>query len=215
MFTGIIEHLGKVKQINLQTNSAVIAVDIGSSLISGVIPGDSIAINGTCLTVTQIKDKVVYFDVSTETLGKTVIGNLSISDNVNIERSLKIGDKLGGHFVTGHVDCVGTISKIENEPGQCTIWFSVSNDISNMMIKKGSVAIDGISLTIVDLKEKLFSVALIPFTLDATKLGFKKVGQKVNIEKDMLGKWVKRILTTSDNTTSGVTEEMLKDKGFM
>ncbi len=215
MFTGIIEHLGKVKQINLQTNSAVIAVDIGSSLIDGVIPGDSIAINGTCLTVTQIKDKVVYFDVSTETLGKTVIGNLSISDNVNIERSLKIGDKLGGHFVTGHVDCVGTINRIENTPGQCTIWFSVSNNISNMMIKKGSVAIDGISLTIVDLKDKLFSVALIPFTLDATTLGFKKVGQKVNIETDMLGKWVKRILTTSDNTTSGVTEEMLKDKGFM
>jgi riboflavin synthase len=95
------------------------------------------------------------------------------------------------------------------------VWFSVSNEIANMMIKKGSVAIDGISLTIVDLKEKLFSVALIPFTLDATTLGFKKVGQKVNIETDMLGKWVKRILTTNDNTTSGVTEEMLKAKGFM
>jgi riboflavin synthase len=214
MFTGIIEHLGKVKQVSLQANSAVIAVDIGP-LQDGVIPGDSIAINGACLTVTQIKDTGIYFDVSGETLSKTTIGNLSISDHVNIERSLKIGDKLGGHFVTGHVDCVGAINKIENEPGQCTVWFSVSNEITNMMIKKGSVAIDGISLTIVDLKEKLFSVALIPFTLDATTLGFKKVGQKVNIETDMLGKWVKRILTTNDNTTSGVTEEMLKAKGFM
>ncbi len=214
MFTGIIEHLGKVKQVKLQANSAVIAVDIGP-LENGVIPGDSIAINGACLTVTQINGPAVLFDVSGETLSKTAIGNLCISDNVNIERSLKIGDKLGGHFVTGHVDCVATINKIENEPGQCTVWFSVSNDISNMMIKKGSVAIDGISLTIVDLKEKLFSVALIPFTLDATTLGFKKTGQKVNIETDMLGKWVKRILTTNDSTTSGVTEEMLKEKGFM
>ncbi|MGR3292586.1 MAG: riboflavin synthase [Candidatus Scalindua sp.] len=214
MFTGIIEHLGKVKQVKRQANSAVIAVDIGS-LKDGVIPGDSIAINGTCLTVTHIKDTVMHFDVSGETLSKTTIDKLTVSDHVNIERSLKIGDKLGGHFVTGHVDCVGTINKIENEPGQCIVWFSVSNEIANMMIKKGSVAIDGISLTIVDLKEKLFSVALIPFTLDATTLGFKRVGQKVNIETDMLGKWVKRILTTNNNTTSGVTEELLKAKGFM
>ena len=214
MFTGIIEHLGKIKQINLQANSAVIAVDIGP-LKDNVIPGDSIAINGACLTVTRIKGSEVYFDVSGETLSKTNIGKLTVSDHVNIERSLKIGDKLGGHFVTGHVDCVGEINKIENETGQCTVWLSVSKEITNMMIKKGSVAIDGISLTIVDLKEKFFSVALIPFTLDATTLGFKKAGQKVNIETDMLGKWVKRILTTNDNTTSGVTEELLKTKGFM
>ena len=214
MFTGIIEYLGKVKQVSLQANSAVIAVDIGP-LQDGVIPGDSIAINGACLTVTQIKGPEVRFDVSGETLSKTTIGKLTVSDHVNAERSLKIGDKLGGHFVTGHVDCVGIINKIENETGQCTVWFSVSNEISNMMIKKGSVAIDGISLTIVDLKEKLFSVALIPFTLEATTLGFKKAGQKVNIETDMLGKWVKRILTTNDEATLGVTEEMLKEKGFM
>ena len=214
MFTGIIEHLGKLKQVSLQADSAVIVVDIGP-LIDGVIPGDSVAINGACLTVTQIKGSEVYFDVSGETLSKTTIGKLAVSDHVNIERSLKIGDKLGGHFVTGHVDCVGVINKIESKTGQSTVWFSVSNEITNSMIKKGSVSIDGISLTIVDLKENLFSVALIPFTLDATTLGSKKAGQKVNIETDMLGKWVKRILTTNDNTTSGVTEEMLKAKGFM
>ncbi|GAX60302.1 riboflavin synthase alpha chain [Candidatus Scalindua japonica] len=214
MFTGIIEHLGKIKQVSLQANSAIIVVDIGS-LKDGVIPGDSIAINGACLTVTQIKGTEVYFDVSRETLSKTNIGKLNVSDRVNIERSLKIGDKLGGHFVTGHVDCVGTINKIANETGQCTVWICVSNETTSMMIKKGSVAIDGISLTIVDLKEKLFSVALIPFTLDATTLGFKKAGQKVNIETDMLGKWVKRILTTNDTSSSEISEEMLKEKGFM
>lgn len=214
MFTGIIEHLGKVKQVKLQTDSAIIVVDIGQ-LSDDVSPGDSIAINGACLTVTQIKDSDVYFDVSTETLNMTAIGKLKISDKVNIERSLKMGDQLGGHFVTGHVDGVGVINKIENEPGQCTMWFSVSKELANMMIKKGSVAIDGISLTVVEIREGLFSVALIPYTLEVTNLGFKKAGEKVNIETDMLGKWVKRILTTNNSTISGITEEMLKEKGFL
>jgi riboflavin synthase len=214
MFTGIIEHLGKVKQVKLQADSAIIVIDIGP-LSDDVSPGDSIAINGACLTVTQIKDSAVYFDVSTETLNMTAIGKLKISDKVNIERSLKMGDQLGGHFVTGHVDGVGVINKVENEPGQCTVWFSASETLINMMIKKGSVAIDGISLTIVEIREGLFSVALIPYTLELTTLGFKKVGEKVNLETDMLGKWVKRILTTNDSTTSGVTEAMLKEKGFL
>ena len=192
MFTGIIEHLGKVKQIKRQANSAVIVVDI-AQMSKDVNSGDSIAINGACLTVTHIKGSEVSFDVSTETLSKTTIGELKPSDRVNVESSLRIGDKLGGHFVTGHVDGVG----------------------ANMMIKKGSVAVDGISLTIVDLEEKSFSVALIPYTLEETSLGFKKVGQKVNIETDMLGKWVKRILVTDDKAVSGITEEMLKEKGFL
>ena len=214
MFTGIIEHLGKVKQVKLQASSAIIVVDVGP-LSDDVNPGDSIAINGACLTVTQIKDSEVYFDVSTETLSKTTIGRLKTSDNVNIERSLKMGDKLGGHFVTGHVDGVGVINKVENEPGQCTVWFSVSKELTNMMIKKGSVAVDGISLTIVEIRDGLFSVALIPYTLGATTLGFKKIGQKVNIETDMLGKWVKRILTVNDSAASVITEDLLKKKGFI
>ncbi len=214
MFTGIIEHLGKVKQIKRQASSALVVVDIGP-LSSDVNSGDSIAINGSCLTVTRIGGPDVSFDVSTETLSKTTIGELRVSDKVNIEGSLKIGDKLGGHFVTGHVDGVGVISKKENKVGQCTIWFSVSEELADMMIKKGSVAMDGISLTIVDIEEKSFSVALIPYTLEETTLGFKEVGQKVNIETDMLGKWVKRILKTEEKTTSGITEEVLEENGFM
>ena len=214
MFTGIVEYLGKVKQVKLQADSAIIVVDIGPLSVD-VSPGDSIAVNGACLTVTQIKDSDVYFDVSTETLNLTAIGKLKTSDKVNIERSLKMGDQLGGHFVTGHVDGVGTINKVENKPGQCTVWFSVSKELANMMIKKGSVSIDGISLTIVEIREGLFSVALIPYTLEVTTLGFKKAGEQVNIETDMLGKWVKRILTTNDSNTSGITEEMLKEKGFL
>ncbi len=214
MFTGIIEHLGKVTQIKKQADSAVIVVDI-AQMSKDVNSGDSIAINGACLTVTHIKGSEVSFDVSTETLSKTTIGELKASDRVNVESSLRIGDKLGGHFVTGHVDGVGAINRKESETGQCTMWFSVSKELANMMIKKGSVAVDGISLTIVELEEKTFSVALIPYTLEETSLGFKKVGQKVNIETDMLGKWVKRILVTDDKAVSGITEEMLKEKGFL
>ncbi len=214
MFTGIIEHLGNVTQIKKQADSAVIVVDI-AQMSKDVNSGDSIAINGACLTVTHIKGSEVSFDVSTETLSKTTIGELKTSDRVNVESSLRIGDKLGGHFVTGHVDGVGAINRKESETGQCTMWFSVSKELANMMIKKGSVAVDGISLTIVELEEKSFSVALIPYTLEETSLGFKKVGQKVNIETDMLGKWVKRILVTDDKAVSGITEEMLKEKGFL
>jgi len=214
MFTGIIEHSGKIKQIKRQVNSAVIVVDIGR-LSDGVKSGDSIAINGACLTVTQIKGNEVNFDVSTETLSKTTIGELRVSDKVNVERSLRMGDKLGGHFVSGHVDGVGVIAKKETETGQCTMWFSVSEELAVMMIKKGSVSVDGISLTIVELKEKAFSVALIPYTLEETTLGFKQVGQKANIETDMLGKWVKRILETEGKPRSGITVETLRENGFL
>lgn len=214
MFTGIVESLGRVKQIKIQSNSATIVLDLGQ-LAHDVRPGDSISVNGVCLTATQIKGSDVYFDASGETLSKTNIGNIEISDKVNIERSLRIGDKLGGHFVTGHVDGVGVINKINSETGQCTIWISVSKELTDMMVKKGSVAIDGISLTIVELRDSLFSVALIPFTLGATTLGFKNTGHKVNIETDMLGKWVKRIMITDGNVTSGITEKMLIEKGFI
>ena len=212
MFTGIIESLGKVKQVKLQSNSAIIVIDVGQ-LSDGVSPGDSIAINGACLTATQIKSTEVYFDVSRETLSKTTIGNLRISDNVNIERSLRVGGKLGGHFVTGHVDDVGVINRIDSDTSQSIVWVSVSDELTKMMIKKGSIAIDGISLTIVELKEKLFSVALIPFTLGATTLGFKNAGQKVNIETDMLGKWVKRVLTTNGNTLNRYNRKNVSGKG--
>lgn len=213
MFTGIIEYLGKVKQIKRHANSVIFVVDIGP-VANDVSSGDSIAINGACLTVTQIKDSDVSFDVSAESLSKTTIGELRVSDKVNIESSLRIGDKLGGHFVTGHIDGVGAINKMEEEIGQKTMWFSVNEELAHMMIKKGSVAIDGISLTIVELKENLFSAALIPYTIKVTTLGFKKVGQRVNIETDMLGKWVKRILTTNEKTECGITEEMLRESGF-
>ena len=214
MFTGIIEHLGKVRQIKRHANSATVIVDIGR-LSNDVGLGDSVSLNGACLTATRIRNQEVSFDVSGETLQKTTIGELRVSDQVNVERSLKIGGRLGGHFVSGHVDGVGVISKKETAKGQCTLVVSVDEDLVNMMIKKGSVAVDGISLTIVDLEDTLFSVAIVPYTIDATTLGFKKVGQRVNIETDMLGKWVKKISATPKKSRPGITEEILVEKGFL
>ncbi|MCP5004784.1 MAG: riboflavin synthase [Planctomycetes bacterium] len=214
MFTGIIEHLGTVRQIKRHADSATVIVDMGT-LSTDVGIGDSVAINGACLTATQIRNREVCFDVSDETLRKTTIGELRVSDRVNVERSLKIGDKLGGHFVSGHVDGAGVISKKQTVRGYCNLVVSVAEDLTGMMIKKGSVSIDGISLTIVDLEDKLFSVAVVPHTLDATTLGIQKVGQRVNIETDMFGKWVKKILTTPENHSPGITEEMLVEKGYL
>lgn len=177
--------------------------------------GESIAVNGTCLTIKEISGKVASFDVSSETLKKTTLGKLRYGENVNIERALRVGDRLGGHFVTGHVDGIGTIKGKKQSTDQCTMSFSVEKIFTDMMIEKGSIAIDGISLTIVDLADGAFSVALIPYTLASTTLGFKKVGDPVNIEIDMMGKWIKRLLANIHGRKTGITQEQLIEQGFL
>ena len=187
MFTGIIEDLASVKNLSLKAGGGELFLNF-SGFYNDLTLGESIAINGTCLTIREISGKVVSFDVSGETLKKTRLGKFRSSENVNIERALRVGDRLGGHFVTGHVDGIGTVKGKKQSTDQCTMSFSVEKRLADMMIEKGSVAIDGISLTIVDLADGAFSVALIPYTLTSTTLGFKKVGDPVNIEIDMMGK---------------------------
>ena len=211
MFTGIIEYLATVKKISLKAGGAEIFLDIGDFGKDFKL-GESIAINGVCLTVKEVKGTVAGFDVSSETLKKTTLGKLRNTEKVNIERALKVGDRLGGHFVTGHVDGIGIIKEKKQYADQCTMFFSVEKRFTDMMIEKGSVAIDGISLTIVDVVGGVFSVALIPYTLTLTTMGFKKVGDQVNIEIDMLGKWVKKILKKED--VGGMTREQLTEQGF-
>ncbi len=213
MFTGIIEYLGKVEKTQKKPDSMVISVNIGE-LSKGVKQGDSIAVNGICLTATSINDAVVTFDVLKETLSKTSLNGIKSADKVNIERALRVGDRLGGHFVTGHIDGTGVVNKKTTVPGQTTMGFKVNKELSNMMIKKGSIAIDGISLTLVDVTENSFSVALIPFTLAETTLGFKDAGDTVNLEVDMIGKWVKKIVSTEYGPSTGITKEMLISQGF-
>lgn len=192
MFTGIVVGTGKVKNItkNTKNRSAIqMTVDLGKQA-KGLKMGQSVALNGVCLTVTKLSKHLGRFEMIDETTKKTDLGNLKIGSIVNIERSLKAGDRLEGHFVLGHVDGVGIIKKILKKPKEVQVWFEVPKKLAKYIVKKGSIAIDGISLTVVEVKKNLVSVSFIPHTIQVTNFKTKKVGDKVNIETDILGKYI-------------------------
>ena len=192
MFTGIVEGIGTVNKISKITKnrSAIeMTIDLGKQ-VKGLKIGQSVALNGVCLTATKISKSKCIFEMIEETTKKTDLGNLKIGGVVNIERSLKAGDRLEGHFVLGHVDGVGVIKKILKKPKEVQIHFEVPKNLAKYVVKKGSIAIDGISLTVVDIKKTLASVSLIPHTIEITNFHTKKVGDKVNIETDILGKYI-------------------------
>ncbi|MBM4074963.1 MAG: riboflavin synthase [Planctomycetes bacterium] len=202
MFTGLVEGLGTVERV--VTESAGVRLEIrlpafmvNSSTRDRISIGDSICINGCCLTAIEWNDETVSFQAGVETLSKTNLGELRIADVVNVERSLPVDGRLGGHFVQGHVDGVGRVSKIDRDADWITMWFEVSPDLARLMVSKGSVAVDGVSLTVVTVSATKFSVALIPHTLAVTTLGGREVGSTVNIETDILGKYVQRLLAQS------------------
>jgi len=201
MFTGIIQELGEVININkisgglsLQLKADKIALD--SNL------GDSISVNGVCLTVVKKEGNKLSFDLSDETLRKTNLGNLRIGEKVNLEPSLTPQSKIGGHFVTGHIDTTGIIRSKSRIGEMMKIGFEVPEDIMKFLVEKGSIAVDGISLTIVDILRKGFTVVIIPHTAKLTTLGFKDIGDTVNIEADILGKYVVNFLNIKDNKTN-------------
>ncbi len=192
MFTGIIEGIGKVIKIEKKTSnrSAVkMTVDLGRHA-KGLKVGQSVALNGVCLTVTGISSSKCNFEMIEETTKKTDLGNLKEGGIINIERSLKVGDRMEGHFVLGHVDGVGIIKKIERKPKEIKIWLEIPKNLAKFVVQKGSIAIDGISLTVVDVQKNLASVCLIPHTVDVTNFHTRKIGDKVNIETDILGKYI-------------------------
>lgn len=192
MFTGIIEGLGSIVMFDKKTsNRSAAKMKIKLDKIAkGLKVGDSVAINGVCLTAVHISKGITEFEMIGETIKKTNLGSLERGDQVNIERSLKVGERLEGHFVLGHVDGVGIISKIEKQTNQVQIWIKIPKELSKHVIKKGSITVDGISLTIVDKLKDQFSVSIIPHTMQVTNLGYKKIGDKVNIETDILGKYI-------------------------
>jgi len=192
MFTGIIEGLGSIVMFDKKTsNRSAAKMKIKLDKIAkGLKVGDSVAINGVCLTAVNISKGITEFEMIGETIKKTNLGSLERGDRVNIERSLKVGERLEGHFVLGHVDGVGILSKIEKQTNQVQIWIKIPKELSKHVIKKGSITIDGISLTIVDKLKDQFSVSIIPHTMQVTNLGYKKIGDKVNIETDILGKYI-------------------------
>lgn len=193
MFTGLIEAVGVVEEVS-PDGSGGQWLHIRDPFPTPPALGDSIAIGGVCLTVVRIRDGLLSFQCGPETLDRSTLGSLSAGGAVNLERSLRVGDRLGGHFVQGHVDGIGRIESIEPSGEWRTIRFSCPADMTALMVQKGSIAVDGISLTLVDVREAGFDVMLIPHTLSMTTLGLRTPGDRVNLEADMLAKHVRKLL---------------------
>lgn len=200
MFAGIVETRADVAQVIAQPPGVRLVVR--APMYEGHVRiGDSIAINGCCLTAVDVQQALLGFDAGAETLSRTNLGRLTAGSAVNLERSLKVGDRLGGHFVTGHIDAVGYLDQRQDDRDWSTFWFRVPRSLTRQMASKGSVAVDGVSLTLVDVEPERFSVALIPHTLDVTTLGPMQPGDPANLETDVLAKYVQRQLE-GDNSTA-------------
>ncbi|KPL01771.1 MAG: riboflavin synthase subunit alpha [candidate division Zixibacteria bacterium SM1_73] len=212
MFTGIIEEVGSVEKVSIQEGNVKLKIK-ASKVLNDLKVGDSININGACQTVIETAGDSFTVEAVEETLRKTNLGQLKSDDLVNLERALRFSDRLGGHLVTGHVDCVGKIKSIAKKDGSFLYEFELPEKYLPHLVEKGSVAVDGISLTVVEVLKGSFTISIIPFTLENTTLGTKKVGDLVNIETDLIGKYVERILTTKKDK-SVITEEWLKEKGW-
>lgn len=213
MFTGLVETICKVKSIRPSAGSTVLVIDMGEQAGENEI-GDSVAVSGVCLTVAGIEGAIVSFDVSAETLAKLTLGTLKSGSQVNIERALKAADRFGGHFVQGHVDGTATIAAIEKHGEFADIRFSTETELLDAMVEKGSVAVDGISLTIANIDQNGFTIAIIPETLRRTTLGKARIGDRVNIETDIIVKTIKRQLENILPKKEPLTAEKLKELGF-
>ena len=215
MFTGIIEAIGTVREWARNARGARATIASGP-LLEGLRMGDSIAVDGACLTVTALKGEGFTCDLSVETLARTTLGSLRVGSRVNLERPLRLGDRLGGHLVTGHVDSVGEIVR-RTPQGDGEFWrFRFPKDLAPLLVMKGSIAVDGISLTVADLTQDVFAAALIPHTLRHTTLPSKRVGDPVNLEADLLGKHVARFLAAQSQPAGpgGLTLALLEEHGF-
>ncbi len=211
MFTGLIIELGKVVSLERGTGSAGLSVS-GKEVMKDAALGDSISINGVCLTVVGIEGDAASFDVSYETLRSTNLGNLKKGEGVNLEPSLRPNSKMGGHFVTGHIDGIGKIRSKRPEGAAVRIEIAAPEEVLRYLVEKGSVAIDGISLTVVDVLKDAFSVVIIPHTAALTTIGIKKTGDTVNLEPDILAKYVAKFLQKDKDSSLLST---LRNSGFI
>ncbi|MDM8551172.1 riboflavin synthase [Desulfobacterales bacterium HSG2] len=215
MFTGIIEGLGTIKEMRSSAQGSQLTVEADFVLEHTKI-GDSIAVSGACLTVVMLDGRRFKVDVSPETLEKTTFGRAKIGDRVNIERALRLSDRLDGHLVSGHIDGMGVVRHRKSTGNAIIITIGVPEALSRYMIKKGSVAVDGTSLTINECSQESFDISIIPHTAKLTTIGFKKIGDRVNIETDMIGKYVERFVTGKKETgQSSIDMEFLAKNGFI
>ena len=213
MFTGLIASICQVSSARQSSGAMQVSIDLGA-LSDGVQTGESIAINGVCLTVTDLKGTKADFDISGETLSVSTLSRLNVSSPVNVERALTPSDRLGGHIVQGHVDGTASIKAIKKSSQFAEFEFEAEPGLLDLMVPKGSVAVDGISLTIAKLNKTGFSVVLIPETLERTTLGTAKIGDKVNIETDIIAKMIKKQLDNILGQRKGLTIEKLQQLGF-
>ena len=213
MFSGIIESVGTLCEFVHGQESAVAVVETGTNF-SGLEDGESIAVNGVCLTVVEFCESTFRMDLGTETLDKTSFKNSKAGDRVNLERSLTPSSKISGHFVSGHVDQVGKVLKIEKKPGEVLLQFSHPASLRPYIMEKGSIALDGISLTVFNCKDDKFNVSIIPFTWSHTNLSTRKIGDLINIECDTIGKYVYKACTTLINPdATGPVLDLLRQQG--
>lgn len=209
MFTGIIEELARIRKITKNR----ITLEC-KTVLDDIKLGDSIAVNGVCLTVTEIFSDGYSADISPETLDVTTFGKLTNGDYVNLERALMVNGRLGGHIVSGHIDGIGTFLNCKSDNNFYNLEFSLPKTIAKYTVHKGSIAINGISLTIAEVRENTVKVAIIPHTFENTNLKYLKAGDFVNIETDVLAKYVEKFLSTRDNK-SGVNLALLQENGFL
>lgn len=215
MFTGIIEEIGTISAIKKGANESKLVIS-GNKIFSDLKLGDSVAVNGVCLTASEISGSTFTADVMNETLNRTSLSGLTAGSRVNLERAMAADGRFGGHIVAGHVDGTGIITDIKNDGN--AVWYTISadNSILRYIVEKGSVAIDGISLTVAKVTDSSFSVSIIPHTAKETVLSEKKCGNKVNLENDMIGKYVEKLLNTVENKSpkSNITADFLAKHGF-
>ena len=218
MFTGLVAELGTVQRLARQGSSYHLTVG-AKKVLENLKIGDSVAVNGACLTVVRMDDSGFTADVMPETVRLTNIGSLQPGSKVNLERTLRLCDGLDGHIVSGHVEGLGTISEQRPEGIAVVVTIATPPELLKYIIKKGSIAIDGISLTVTEVTDTSFSVSLIPHTAKETTIGFKKVGDSVNLETDILGKYVERMLTWNKQTQAGKADTLnmqtLLENGFV
>jgi riboflavin synthase len=213
MFSGIIESVGTLREFVHGEESAVAVIETDTNF-SGLEDGESIAVNGVCLTVVEFSESTFRMDLGTETLDKTSFKNSKAGDRVNLERSLTPSSKISGHFVSGHVDQVGEVLKIDEKPGEVLLQFSHPASLRPYIMEKGSIAIDGISLTVFNCKDDKFNVSIIPFTWSHTNLSTRKIGDLINIECDMIGKYVYKACATLMNPdATGPVLDLLRQQG--
>lgn len=213
MFTGIVEETGNIKSIARGANSAVLTVE-ASEVLTDVHLGDSIAVNGVCLTCTSFTSTQFTADVMHETLNRSSLGQLRPGSKVNLERAMRADGRFGGHIVAGHIDGVGRITDIRRDDN--AIWYTIDtpDEIMRYIIEKGSIAIDGISLTVAAVGSSWFKVSIIPHTAAQTTLSIKKPGDIVNLENDLIGKYVEKLIQPYNGKSSGITMEFLASHGF-